>query len=132
MQIVNFLTGQIFDRSKEEQNPTATIDMVDKFKKHQQREGLSDNTINTYRSVLVALANFAPEWPPTVEAIETFLDGYQERECSGVTLAEYWGRIRTWFKWAQSKGHIDIKPMIIVTAGRGLGLKPALSVPKTL
>lgn len=112
--IVDFLTGQVYDRPLEDQNPIATIDIVDKFKKHQEREGLSPNTIDTYRPVLVALANFAPEWPPTAEMIETFLDGYKERECSGVTLAEYWSRIGTWFKWAQSKGHVDINPMIIV------------------
>ncbi len=111
---VNFLIGLIYDRSTENQSLIVTIEIVNKFKTYQERQDLSKNTIDTYHPVLVALADFAPEWPPTPEAIDSFLDGYKERGCSGVTLAEYWGRINTWFKWAQKKGHIDINPMIKV------------------
>ena len=75
---------------------------------------MSQSTIDTYRPVLAALANFAPDWPPSPTIIDTFLDGYQERKCSKVTLAEYWGRLNTWFNWAQGKGHIDINPMGMV------------------
>lgn len=113
--IVDFLTGRIYDKSTENEDPIATLEIVDKFKQHQEREDLSEHTIKTYRSVLVALADFAPVWPPTPEAIDEFLDGYRDRECSKVTLAEYWSRINTWLNWACQRGYLDINPMRMVT-----------------
>ncbi len=113
--IIDFLTGRVYDKSTENENPIATIEIVDKFKKHQERENLSKHTIKTYRPVLVALSSFAPVWPPTPAAIDDFLDGYKERKCSEVTLAEYWGRINTWLNWAFQRGYLDISPMRMVT-----------------
>ncbi len=35
--IIDFLTGRVYDKSTENENPIATIEIVDKFKKHQER-----------------------------------------------------------------------------------------------
>jgi integrase len=64
---------------------------------------------------LIALANFAPDWPPSAETVEAFLDSYDPKKYSGVTLAEYWGRLNTWFEWTIEQGYLDWNPMRRVT-----------------
>ncbi len=106
-------TGVIHDQTSD--NSTAsTIAIVAEFHDDQKSRGLSESTIACYRSLLAAFAALVPEWPPTIEAIRTFLDGYRERGRSDVTLAEYWGWLNTWFKWAQREGYISTNPMLRV------------------
>jgi integrase len=109
--IVDFQTGQVFNRDLTDQAQLMTADLVKQFKEYQKDEGLAKSTIATYGSVLNALAVFAPEWPPTPEAIDSFLKGYTKKGCSKVTLAEYWRWLNTWFNWTRTKGYIDLNPM---------------------
>ena len=111
---VDFQTGQVYNRDLESQELITTAELVTRYRVHQRKRRLSNSTIASYRSVLRALAAFAPEWPPTPEAIDLFLDGYADRNCSPVTLAEYWKWLNTWFKWTQQMGYIDLNPMRMV------------------
>jgi integrase len=111
---IDIQTGQVIDQPIDRTDEIATLDFVDRYQRYQQRRGLSDNTIASCRSVLVALAAQAPIWPPTVDEVEALLDGYHTKKYSRVTLAEYWGRLNTWFDWALKRGYLRQNPMLQV------------------
>ena len=111
---LDFHTGQIHDRSTEEQEALATDSIVDAFLKHLKKKNRKKSTIASYRSVLNALAEYSPDWPPAPDEIDAWLDEYEERDCSRVTLAEYWSWANTWFNWALQMGYIDANPMNMV------------------
>jgi integrase len=113
--IVDFQTGQVSDQLIENQPSLATADLVARFQDHQRKRGLGQSTMASYRSVLIALAVSVPEWPPTAEAIDTFLERYRGEKYSKVTLAEYWARLNTWFNWTQQMGYLGTNPMLLVT-----------------
>ncbi|MCB0190667.1 MAG: tyrosine-type recombinase/integrase [Anaerolineae bacterium] len=110
--VVDVKTGTIHDQPLNNQVAMPTVVLVDKFKTHKKREEVSQSTITCYHSLLISFAEFAPQWPPTIEQVNQFLDIYRnEEEYSKVTLAEYWVRLNAWFKWAQKAGYIILNPM---------------------
>ncbi len=64
---IDFQTSQVYNRAIENPVHIYTAELVSKFQTHQERRGLSRSTIASYRSVLIALANFAPDWPPPLK-----------------------------------------------------------------
>ena len=98
--IIDMLSGAIRQELADDETLFKTADIVAQFQEHQKKRGLSQSTIASYRSVLVALAASAPEWPPTPKEIDVLFDSYHAKKRSGVTIAEYWVRLSTWFKWA--------------------------------
>ena len=113
--VINLDTGQVDNRVIDREGEITTAEIAAKFEQHQKRRGLAKITMASYRSVLVALADVAPEWPPRIEDIEVLFDSYRTKKRSPVTLSEYWVRLNTWFKWAWEMGYIGSNPMRQVT-----------------
>lgn len=112
---VDIETGAIYDQPIDNQETILTAILVAKFKEHQEDRGLKKSTIACYSPVLNALAELAPDWPPTVDAIKELMRGYRAKKRSQVTLGEYWVRLNAWFKWAQEAGYLIANPMQQVT-----------------
>lgn len=113
--VVELDIGNIHDRPIDNQVRLNSMDLVLDFKAYQQRAEKQESTIAGYQSVLVALAEFLPEWPPSIAEVNQFFDRYRTKKYSQVTRAEYWVRLNAWFNWAKECGYIMFNPMKHVT-----------------
>jgi|GEM_PF-3401302 len=129
--IVDVQTGIIRDQPVDNQVKMPTAVLVEEFRSHKMRKEVSQSTINCYLPVLTAFVKSTPEWPPTVEQVNKFLDIYRnEEEYSKVTLAEYWVRLNAWFKWAQKAGYIFLNPMQQITRPKLLEVEASVISPQ--
>ncbi len=71
----------------------------------------SEATIDCYRYSLESYGKFAPNWPPTPDAIRAFLSDCRVRGLSPTTIHDHWARLAVWLRWLEAEGHLKSNPM---------------------
>ena len=97
---------------KPDTQPGPTIDeAVREFM--QAKAGKSQKTIVAYFTPISQYQRHAPFWPPTPEAINSFLQGCKARGLSEATLNGYYKLLKVWLSWLVKRGWLDTNPILL-------------------
>lgn len=75
------------------------------------KAGKSPKTVQSYRTPLSQFRRLYPGWPPTPEAINSFLNSCKARGLSEATLDAYYHSLKIWLDWLVKRGKLESNPV---------------------
>lgn len=75
------------------------------------KAGKAPKTVQGYQSILYQFKASFRGWPPTPEAINSFLNAAKARGLRGTTLDDYYRALKTWLTWLHTRGFLTNNPI---------------------
>lgn len=75
------------------------------------KSGKSPKTLQGYKSILYQFKAHSAGWPPTPEAIDSFLNAAKARGLKATTIDDYYRSLKTWLSWLHKRGWLESNPI---------------------
>ena len=86
-----------------------TMTQVEAFITSKHATGRSESTLRFYRDTLSKFACFCPDWPPSINDVEGFLE-YKRNTVSAATVRTYYRSLSAFMNWCERRGRLDSNP----------------------